>query len=79
MPRTIGSDRSEVDRRSAHRYRSFSERSFHSCGVTRLAFATPRSPGIALAVTALGPLATQYDAEQMLADYTQELLAAIPG
>ena len=46
-------------------------------GYLKTLFATPRSPGIELAVTALGPLATQYGAKQMLADYTQELLEEI--
>ena len=40
-------------------------------GYLKTLFATPRSPGIELAVAALGPLATQYGAEQMLADYTR--------
>ncbi len=48
-------------------------------GYLKTLFATPRSPGIELAVTALGTLATQYDAKQVLAGYTQELLTAIPG
>jgi len=65
-------ERIAADERSAEVTRT-------AMGYLKTLFATPRSPGIELAVTALGTLATQYDAKQMLADYTQELLAAIPG
>ncbi|WP_395155618.1 hypothetical protein [Ilumatobacter sp.] len=46
-------------------------------GYLRTLFATPRSPGIGLASTALGDRAAEYDVAEIMADYTQELLRAI--
>ena len=43
----------------------------------RQLFGTPRSPGIRLAVEAVGNLAEAYDVENLLPELTQELLAEL--
>lgn len=65
-----GFERITADGRSAEVARS-------AMRYVRQLFATPRSPGIELAIEALGPLAPQYDIEGILTGHTQQLLGAV--